>query len=93
MANTAGARKRARQSEVRRQHNASQRSTLRTAIKSVQKAVLAGDKEAATRIYRESISVVDRIADKKIIHKNKAARHKSRLAAQIKAMGTTAAAA
>jgi small subunit ribosomal protein S20 len=86
MANTAGARKRARQSEKRRQHNAAQRSSLRTAIKGVQKAILAGDKAAAMKVYRESMSVVDGIADKKIIHKNKAARHKSRLAAQIKAM-------
>jgi small subunit ribosomal protein S20 len=90
MANTAGARKRARQSEKRRQHNAGQRSTLRTAIKGVQKAILAGDKTAAMKIYRESMSVVDSIADKKIIHKNKAARHKSRLAQQIKAMAATA---
>lgn len=86
MANTAQARKRARQSETQRQHNASLRSELRTAIKKVKKAVLAGDKAAAQQIYRESTSVVDRIADKRIIHKNKAARHKSRLAAQIKAM-------
>ena len=86
MANTAGARKRARQSEVHRQHNAAQRSTLRTAIKNVQKAILAGDKANAAKIYQASVSVVDRIADKKIIHKNKASRHKSRLAAQLKAM-------
>jgi small subunit ribosomal protein S20 len=86
MANTAGARKRARQSEVRRQHNASQRSTLRTAIKSVSKAIEAGDKAAAMNTLREATSIVDRIADKNIIHKNKAARHKSRLSARIKAM-------
>ncbi len=86
MANTAGSRKRARQSEKRRQHNASQRSTLRTAIKSVQKAIEAGDKAAAMKTYQESVSTLDRIADKKIIHKNKASRHKSRLAAQIKGM-------
>ena len=93
MANTAGARKRARQSEKRRQHNAAQRSALRTAIKNVQKAILAGDKGAATQIYQQSVAIVDRIADKKIIHKNKAARHKSRLAAQLKGMGAPAAAA
>ncbi len=86
MANTAQARKRARQSEQRRQHNASLRSELRTAIKKVRKAIAAGDKAGATAAFRESSSVVDRIADKKIIHKNKAARHKSRLAAQVKAM-------
>ncbi len=86
MANSAQARKRARQTEKQRQHNTSLRSTLRTAIKKVAKAVLAGDKEAAKAVYQESVSVVDRIADKNIIHKNKAARHKSRLSAAIKSM-------
>jgi len=87
MANTVQARKRARQSEKRRQLNASLRSMVRTAMKKVSKAVAAGDKAAAEVAFRESTSVVDRIADKqKIIHKNKAARFKSRLAARIKAM-------
>lgn len=86
MANTAQARKRARQSVKQRAHNASLRSTLRTAIKKIIKAVDAGDKAAAQAAYKENISVIDRIADKKIIHKNKAARHKSRLSASIKAM-------
>jgi small subunit ribosomal protein S20 len=86
MANSAQARKRARQSEKQRQHNTSLRSTLRTAIKKVAKAVQAGDKDAAKAVYQESMSVVDSIADKQIIHKNKAARHKSRLSAAIKAM-------
>jgi small subunit ribosomal protein S20 len=86
MANIASARKRARQSEVRRQHNASLRSELRTAVKSVKKAITAGDKQAAGEVLRRASSVIDNIADKNIIHKNKAARHKSRLAAAIKAM-------
>jgi small subunit ribosomal protein S20 len=86
MANTIQARKRARQSEKQRKHNGAQRSELRTALKKVEKAIAAGDKAAAQDVYKSSISVVDRIADKRIIHKNKAARHKSRLAAQIKAM-------
>jgi small subunit ribosomal protein S20 len=86
MANSAQARKRARQSEKQRQHNASLRSTLRTAIKKVAKAVQAGDKEAAKTVFQQSMSVIDRIADKKIVHKNKAARHKGRLSAAIKAM-------
>ncbi|MCC6611518.1 MAG: 30S ribosomal protein S20 [Burkholderiales bacterium] len=87
MANTAQARKRARQSEKRRQHNASMRSMVRSAIKNVRKAIAAGNKAAAETTLRESTSVLDRIADKqRIIHKNKAARHKSRLAAQIKAL-------
>lgn len=86
MANTAQARKRARQSVKVNAHNAALRSTLRTAIKKIIKAVEAGDKAAAAASYTENVAVIDRIADKKIIHKNKAARHKSRLSAAIKAM-------
>jgi small subunit ribosomal protein S20 len=86
MANTAQARKRARQAVVRRAHNMSLRSELRTAIKKVRKAVAAGDKAAAQAVFTESQSVIDSIADKKIIHKNAAARHKSRLSAAIKAI-------
>lgn len=86
MANTAQARKRARQSVKVNAHNSALRSTLRTAIKKVLKAVEAGDKAAAMVTYQENVSVIDRIADKKIIHKNKAARHKSRLTAAIKAL-------
>lgn len=86
MANTKGARKAARQSEKRRMHNASLASKLNSAIKSVVKAISAGDKAAAQKTFREAAGVIDRIADKKIIHKNKAARHKSHLAARLKAM-------
>ena len=91
MANTAQARKRARQAVKLNAHNSSQRSTLRTAIKAVRKAIQAGDKAAATLVYQNSVSTIDRIADKKIVHKNKAARHKSRLSAALKAMGVAAA--
>lgn len=86
MANTAQARKRARQTDKQRSHNASLRSELRTAIRKVKKAIEAKDKAAAQSSFRESVSTIDSIADKKIIHKNKAARHKSRLSAAIKAM-------
>ncbi|MCB1965095.1 MAG: 30S ribosomal protein S20 [Candidatus Accumulibacter sp.] len=86
MANSAQARKRARQAVKQRTHNAGLRSTLRTAVKRVQKAIMAGDKTAARSIFQESVAVIDRIADKKIIHKNKAARQKSRLSAQIKGL-------
>ncbi|MDR1662608.1 MAG: 30S ribosomal protein S20 [Azoarcus sp.] len=86
MANSAQARKRARQAVKARAHNASLRSRLRTAIKAVRKAVAEGDKAAAQTVFRSSTSIIDSIADKKIIHKNKAARHKSRLSAAIKAM-------
>lgn len=86
MANSAQARKRARQSEKQRQHNTSLRSEFRTAVKKVLKAVEAGDKSAAQAVYQASVSVIDSIADKNIVHKNKAARHKSRLSAAIKAL-------
>src|SRR5450755_2407807 len=86
MANTAQARKRARQGEVRRQHNASLKSTLRTALKKVKKAIAGGDKAAATKEFKAQQSVIDRIADKKIVHKNTASRNKTRLAQAIKAL-------
>jgi small subunit ribosomal protein S20 len=86
MANTASARKRARQAEQRRQHNVSMRSELRSAVRNVRKAVAAGDKKAALSVFQSSVGVIDTIADKNIIHKNTAARHKSRLSALIKAM-------
>lgn len=86
MANTAQARKRARQSVERNKHNSSLRSMLRTAIKRVRQAVDTGDKAAAANTLQKATSVIDRVADKHIIHKNKAARHKSRLAAAVKAL-------
>jgi small subunit ribosomal protein S20 len=86
MANIASARKRARQAEKRRQHNAALRSELRSAIRNVRKAITAGDKKAARTVLQDATGVIDSIADKHIIHKNAAARHKSRLAARIKAM-------
>jgi small subunit ribosomal protein S20 len=86
MANTAQARKRGRQSENRRQHNASLKSQLRSAIRKVRKAVAAGDRVAARREFQAQQSVIDRIADKKVVHKNTAARNKKRLAQAIKAM-------
>ena len=86
MANIASARKRARQAEKRRQHNAALRSELRSAIRNVRKAIEAGDKQAARTVLQRASSVIDSIADKRIIHKNAAARHKSRLSARIKAM-------
>ena len=86
MANIESAKKRARQSEEQRQHNASLRSEFRTAVKNVKKAIETGDKAAANSLLHDAFSTIDSIADKDIIHKNKAARHKSRLSAAIKAM-------
>lgn len=86
MANTAQAKKRARQTIVRRGRNFRLRTRMRTAIKSVRKAIESGDKELAQSVFRESSKILDSIASKGIIHKNKAARHKSRLSHSIKVM-------
>lgn len=86
MANSAQARKRARQNEKRRQHNASLRSMVRTYLKKVDAAIEAGVQADAQEAYAAAVPVLDRMADKGIIHKNKAARHKSRLNAQVKAL-------
>ena len=87
MANSPQARKRARQSEGRRQRNASARSMLRTYIKNTQKAIAEGNKAAAQEAYNEAVPIIDRMARKGLIHLNKAARHKSRLNNHIRAMG------
>jgi len=86
VANSAQARKRARQNVKQRQHNASLRSMVRTYIKKVVNAIATGEYSTATEAYKQAVPVIDRIADKGIIHKNKAARHKSRLNAHIKAL-------
>ncbi len=86
MANSPQARKRARQGETRRRHNASFRSMVRTYIKKVDAAIESKDYKAATDAYNNAVPVIDRMADKGIIHKNKAARHKSRLNSAVKAL-------
>ena len=86
MANSAQARKRARQAEATRMRNASQKSALRTAVKKVKKAIASGDKAAAAKTLQESQAVMDKMADKKIVHKNMVSRAKSRLSSAIKAL-------
>lgn len=86
MANIKSAKKRAIQSEKRRKHNASRRSMVRTFIKKVYAAISSGDKNAAQIAFHQMQPIIDRHACKGLIHKNKAARHKSNLTAQINAM-------
>ncbi len=86
MANIASAKKRARQSEKRRQHNAGYRSMLRTSIKEVEAAIESKDKEAASSAFKAAIPVIDSMAGKGLIHKNKAARHKIHINARIRAL-------
>ncbi len=87
MANSAQARKRARQAAKHRAHNAPMRSTMRTARKKVVKAIEAGDREAAIAAFRAAEPVIDRMARKGIIHRNTAARQKSRLSQGIRKLG------
>ncbi|MCY3819953.1 MAG: 30S ribosomal protein S20 [Gammaproteobacteria bacterium] len=87
MANNPQARKRSRQAESRRARNASQRSMYRTYLKRVNAALAAGDKEAAAAAFETAVPVLDKLVGRGILHRNKAARHKSRLHAQIQALG------
>ena len=86
MANTPQAKKRAIQNEKTRKHNTSGRATVRTQTNKGSGASEAGNKEVANAAYAVAGPVIDRMADKGILHKNKAARHKSRLNSQIKAL-------
>ncbi len=86
MANSPQARKRIRQAVKRRSRNASQRSMMRTRVKQVFAALDAGDKSAAETAYREAVPVLDHMARKGLIHKNKAARYKSRFNSRIQAL-------
>jgi len=86
VANTPQAKKRARQAEVRRAHNASQRSAMRTAIKKTIAALGSGDYEVANSAYLAAVPVLDRAVSKGIIHANKAARHKARLNVKVVAL-------
>jgi len=86
VANTKSAEKAARQAEKHRTRNLALRSRLRTVVRKVTSAVAAGNKQAAETSYREAVPVIDSLVNKQIVHRNKAARHKSRLAARIRAM-------
>lgn len=86
MANTAQAKKRARQAEKSRIRNAGQRSNLRTFVKKVIAAVNAGDKEKAQAAYNTAVPIIDSAVNKGLIHKNKASRSKSRLNSKVKSI-------
>ena len=86
MPNITSAKKRARQSEKRRMRNKHQRSGMRTAVKSVVYAIEAGEKDSAQAAFEMAVPALDRAVSKGLIHKNKAARHKSRLIGRISAL-------
>ena len=87
MANSPQARKRARQAVKNREQNMSLRSTMRTAIKKILKAIESGKRDEAQTAFKEAMPVIDSMVNKGIAHRNKIARHKSRLNARIRAMG------
>jgi small subunit ribosomal protein S20 len=86
LANIQSAKKRARQAEERRLHNVALRSRMRTRMKSVLKAIQAGNKEAANAEFKAAVPEIDKAAKKGLIQKNRAANYKSRLNARVKAM-------
>ena len=88
MANTKSAEKAARQAEKHREHNVTLRSRMRTAIRKVNDAVAKGNKADANSSYHAAVPVIDTLVNKHIIHRNQADRHKSRLAARVKALST-----
>ena len=87
MANSAQAKKRARQAVKRRTRNVAKRTEFRTALKNTVYAIESGDKESAAASYKAAVPIIDALVSKGLIHKNKAARHKSRLNIKIKALG------
>ena len=89
MANSKSAWKRVRQNQTHRLHNMALRSMMRTAVKKVLKLVIQGDKPKAQEAFKEAEKVLDRFANKGLLHKNKAARNKSRLSAKVKAMAAS----
>jgi small subunit ribosomal protein S20 len=86
VANTKSAEKAARQAEKHRARNVALRSRMRSAVRKVTSAITTGNKDAASAGYKEAVPVIDALVNKRVVHKNKAARHKSRLAARIRAM-------
>jgi small subunit ribosomal protein S20 len=90
VANTKSAEKAARQAEKHRSHNVTLRSRMRTAIRRVNDAVAKGNKDEAQGSYRAAVPLIDTLVNKRIIHRNQADRHKSRLAARVKTLSTGA---
>jgi small subunit ribosomal protein S20 len=86
VANTKSAEKAARQAEKHRARNIALRSRMRSALRKVAASIAAGNKETARASYQEAVPMIDTLVTKKIVHRNKAARHKSRLAARIRKM-------
>jgi small subunit ribosomal protein S20 len=88
MANHFSALKRTRQTEKRTHVNRANKSRFRTALRDLREAISAGDVKAAQTSFRESVSVIDKAIQKGVIHRNTAARYKSRLSARVNALSS-----
>jgi small subunit ribosomal protein S20 len=88
VANTKSAEKAARQAEKHRAQNVALRSRMRSAIRAVTDAIASGKQDEAKKSYSDAVPVIDSLVNKQIVHRNKAARHKSRLAARIRGMSS-----
>jgi small subunit ribosomal protein S20 len=86
MANHKSALKKIKQDKVRQMRNKAYKTRLKNVVKSVEAAISESNKEAAQTALQEAVSTLDRVASKGIIHKNKAARKKSRLTKKVNAL-------
>jgi len=86
MANTAQAKKRARQAEAHRARNMAQRTLMRSSLKKARTAIASKDKATAQQAFREATSMIDRMTGKGLMHKNTAARHKGQMNAKLRAL-------
>jgi small subunit ribosomal protein S20 len=91
LANTKSAEKAARQAEKHRARNIALRSRMRSAVRKVNDAIAKGNPDEAQAVYRAAVPMIDTLVNKHMVHRNKAARHKSRLAARIKGLAGNAA--
>lgn len=88
MAHSNSAKKRIRQNVTRRARNRWRIKIMRNAIKTFDHALTHGSVEEATKAFRDAVQIVDRTAQKGVIHRNQAARRKSRMNARLKALAT-----
>jgi small subunit ribosomal protein S20 len=86
MANHFSALKRARQTEKRTARNRANTSRLRGSLRELRESLAKGDKAAAEKVYRSTVSSLDKAIQKGVLHKNTAARYKSRLSARVKGL-------
>jgi small subunit ribosomal protein S20 len=86
MANHVSALKRVRQTLKKTEINRNNRSRVRGALRKMREVTAAGNKEAAEKQFRETVSALDKAIQKGVLHKNTAGRYKSRLAARVKAI-------